>query len=278
MGLYAKLVEVSKAVERIPKNGTNAFHGYKYAMEADVSETVRKELAGRGIVFVPSVVSTSHREIQTAKGKTDQLVTVVLTCKFTDAETGETVEFGAAGEGYDSGDKGLYKAITGAVKYALMKFFLIPTGDDPEADHRTDAATAESPSQSRTQQAAAFVGTRQPAAAPAPQARPAAAPAAAPAAQQGGANVFRGTITGVFPRSGTNSRGSWKSLGITVTGLDGQSISASTFNEELQIALNEAFESKSPVDVKWTVNGKYKNVVGVDSVSMDLPGGEEPPF
>ena len=33
------------------------------------------------------------------------------------------------------GDKGVYKAITGAVKYIFMKNFLIPTGDDPEKDN-----------------------------------------------------------------------------------------------------------------------------------------------
>ena len=32
------------------------------------------------------------------------------------------------------GDKGLYKAITGANKYFLFKLFQIETGDDPERD------------------------------------------------------------------------------------------------------------------------------------------------
>jgi hypothetical protein len=43
----------------------------------------------------------------------------------------------AAGQGGDKnkngvGDKGLYKAITGANKYLLFKLFQIETGDDPE--------------------------------------------------------------------------------------------------------------------------------------------------
>lgn len=38
------------------------------------------------------------------------------------------------GEGMDTGDKAIYKAITGAQKYVLMKTFLIPTGDDPELE------------------------------------------------------------------------------------------------------------------------------------------------
>jgi hypothetical protein len=39
-----------------------------------------------------------------------------------------------AGQGLDSGDKAPYKAMTGALKYALLQSFLLATGDDPEAD------------------------------------------------------------------------------------------------------------------------------------------------
>ena len=46
------------------------------------------------------------------------------------------------GAGDDGADKGLYKAYTGAVKYFLMKTFLIPTGDDPEADTKADERAA----------------------------------------------------------------------------------------------------------------------------------------
>jgi hypothetical protein len=47
------------------------------------------------------------------------------------------------GEGQDAGDKGPYKAMTGAQKYALMKTFMIPTGDDPEADEDVDKRNSE---------------------------------------------------------------------------------------------------------------------------------------
>jgi hypothetical protein len=58
------------------------------------------------------------------------------------ADTGETLTSIYKGEGEDEGDKGLYKAYTGATKYFLTKNFLISSGDvlndvepnDPEAD------------------------------------------------------------------------------------------------------------------------------------------------
>ena len=51
---------------------------------------------------------------------------------------GNCIEFKCSGSGNDRsrsgavGDKGIYKAITGANKYALLKTFLLETGDDPE--------------------------------------------------------------------------------------------------------------------------------------------------
>ena len=43
-----------------------------------------------------------------------------------------------AGQGIDAGDKAPYKAMTGALKYALLQSFLLATGDDPE-DERLEA-------------------------------------------------------------------------------------------------------------------------------------------
>lgn len=42
------------------------------------------------------------------------------------------------GEGRDRGDKAPYKALTGALKYALIQTFLIATGDDPEHEGSED--------------------------------------------------------------------------------------------------------------------------------------------
>lgn len=136
--LVSKLAEVMKRVRYIQKTGVNDFHRYKYATEADVNEHVREVLAELNVVMIPNVVSHSVREHINAKGKTEYIVTVGVDFTFHDGETGETITFRTYGEGQDAGDKGTYKAITGAQKYALMKAFMIPTGDDPEGDNGVD--------------------------------------------------------------------------------------------------------------------------------------------
>lgn len=138
MKLVKKLVEVMKQVKYIQKTGFNEFHRYRYATEADVNEKVREVLADHNVVLIPNVKSHSVREHTNAKGKTEYIVTVGVEFTFIDGDTGEKISFTTYGEGQDAGDKGTYKAFTGAQKYALMKAFMIPTGDDPEADNGVD--------------------------------------------------------------------------------------------------------------------------------------------
>ena len=58
--------------------------------------------------------------------------------RFVGAKSGEELTVRVAGEGADAGDKAPYKAMTGALKYALLQSFLLATGDDPE-DERADS-------------------------------------------------------------------------------------------------------------------------------------------
>lgn len=136
--LVKKLAKVMSDVKHIEKKGFNKFHNYAYATESDVAEKVREVLAEQHVIMLPDVIDHITREHINAKGKTEYIATVKVKFTFIDGETGEELSIHSAGEGQDAGDKAVYKAITGAQKYALMKAFMIPTGDDPEADTNTD--------------------------------------------------------------------------------------------------------------------------------------------
>lgn len=136
--LVKKLAEVMSEVKRVPKNGFNKFHKYQYATESDVSDLVREELAKRSVMLFPSVISHESREHKNRSGSTEYISTIEMEFTFVDGESGESMAFKTVGEGQDAGDKAYYKAMTGATKYALMKVFLISTGDDPEADSNVD--------------------------------------------------------------------------------------------------------------------------------------------
>lgn len=128
-GLYRKLAEIMGEIGKVEKRGYNAFHNYHYVREGDLTDVLREKLSTKGIVIIPSLKSVQHD---------DTLTTAMMTFTFVDSVTGEKHEADWAGEGDDKGDKGLYKAYTGSLKYFLMKMFLISQGDDPEGDTATD--------------------------------------------------------------------------------------------------------------------------------------------
>lgn len=136
LSLAGKLAEVMAAVTHVPKNGSNNFHNYKYATEADIVAAVRKEMASRRLIMIPSVVNTEWSKVARRQGGEDRLCTLTMRFTIHDGDSGEEMSFNMVGEGQDPGDKAVYKAETGATKYALLKLFLIPTGDDPEHEEK----------------------------------------------------------------------------------------------------------------------------------------------
>jgi hypothetical protein len=140
--LVRKLVEVMACIDRIPKTGHNSFHNYDYTTEADVCEAVRAELAKRNVIILPSCIDSK----EAAVGEKGQRVfTLKMRMTAHDGETGESLSWDMYGQGADSLDKGAFKAITGAVKYGLLKPFLVPTGDDPERDDGAKSTTPPPP-------------------------------------------------------------------------------------------------------------------------------------
>ncbi len=134
LNLVKKLAKVMQEVKYIQKRGKNAHFGYTYATEADVAEKVREVLASQNVIMLPSVIGHEFRETTTAKGKKEFICTVDMEFTFCDGDSGETLTVKMSGDGQDGGDKAIFKAITGCTKYAQMKSFMIPTGDDPEDD------------------------------------------------------------------------------------------------------------------------------------------------
>lgn len=140
--LSKKFVEVMKECNYIAKNGTNNFHGYKYATSADVLEKVNAALTKHGIASVATPNLLQFQDVTTAKGNTEHLAIVEITVTLTDSESGETLTLKGLGSGQDAGDKAIMKAQTAALKYCYLLSLAIATGDDPEADTSTDESTA----------------------------------------------------------------------------------------------------------------------------------------
>lgn len=127
----------------VQKQGTVSLKSssYKYAGEADLIRALRPAMLAAGLTCVPTniqpIVQDDFVSTKMWDGKATQTINHrfvgIYTFVFTHAESGTQVESVAAGDGIDTGDKAVYKAATGALKYALRQSFIIETGDDPDA-------------------------------------------------------------------------------------------------------------------------------------------------
>src|SRR5271166_2390815 len=137
LNLRQKLAEVRRRIGYVQKRGHNERFNYSYVTAADIAGSVGDILAELGVVVIPRLEDISY-ESAVGRGETTRMARVVMAYTFADVDSGEEVVAKVAGQGLDPGDKAPYKAMTGALKYALLQSFLLATGDDPE-DERTDA-------------------------------------------------------------------------------------------------------------------------------------------
>lgn len=135
-----KLVAVMNDCSYVSKNGVNSFHHYKYATAEDVLQKVNESLTKNKLATVVQPSIASFSDVTNLKGNTEHLATVIVKISIIDSESGETVDLYGIGSGQDAGDKAVMKAQTAAIKYAYMMSLCIATGDDPEADSKTDEA------------------------------------------------------------------------------------------------------------------------------------------
>jgi hypothetical protein len=130
--IASKLSSALASITAIEKRGKNDKQDYSYVKAADVAQEVRRVLCEKGVAFTYDVVKSDRWEGQTRSGGVMYFCELIVKVTFTDSESGEQLSGCVIGWGADSLDKAPYKAMTGALKYALRMNFLIPDEADPE--------------------------------------------------------------------------------------------------------------------------------------------------
>ena len=133
--IYEALIKANELVGAISKGNTNQQLGFKFRGVDDVYNSLHPILAKCGIVIVPEVVSHEVTERQARNGVL--LYTRATIRHHFTASDGSSVTTLVVGEAMDSGDKGMSKAMSIALKYALFQLFTIPTDEDKDPDATT---------------------------------------------------------------------------------------------------------------------------------------------
>ena len=136
--IYKKMSEVMRDIGSVGKDQKNQAQGFKFRGIDQFVNSLYPALTKHGVFMAPRCVSEAHelKEVTRGSGKqgVDKHVTILMEYDFF-AEDGSKVTVGPIpAEGLDSGDKATNKALSAALKYALIQTFSIPTEDMAEAD------------------------------------------------------------------------------------------------------------------------------------------------
>lgn len=139
--IYKKMSEVMKDIGSVGKDQKNSAQGFKFRGIDQFVNSLYPALTKHGVFMAPRCVSEQHelKEVTRGSGKAgiDKHVTIMMEYDFF-AEDGSKVTVGPIpAEGLDSGDKATNKALSAALKYALIQTFSIPTEDMAEGDFET---------------------------------------------------------------------------------------------------------------------------------------------
>ena len=127
---------VMEEIGAIGKNKRNAQQGFNFRGIDDVMNTLHPLLAKAHIFIVPTVEEVQREERQTAKGNTLIYTLARVRFEFISTDDFSGIKTVVYGEGMDSGDKSLNKAMSIAMKYACFQVFCIPTEEmiDPDRE------------------------------------------------------------------------------------------------------------------------------------------------
>ena len=136
--IYKKMSEVMKDVKAVTKDQKNVAQGFKFRGIDQFVNALYPALTKHGVFMAPRATAFSQelKEVVRSNGKAgvDKHVAIQVEYDFY-AEDGSKVTVGPIpAEGLDSGDKATNKALSAALKYALIQTFSIPTEDMAEAD------------------------------------------------------------------------------------------------------------------------------------------------
>lgn len=135
--IFSLMSKVMKDIGPVTKDQTNTIQNFKFRGIDQFVNALHPALVRHGIFLTTDVVEEKHelKEVTRSNGKTGVDKHVHLKVRYTFwAPDGSSVSSTLAAEGLDSGDKATNKALSAALKYALIQTFMIPTTDMEDGD------------------------------------------------------------------------------------------------------------------------------------------------
>lgn len=137
MNIYQRLNEVRKRVKYVQKDATVRGAGsYKAVSHDAVTAAVREYLTEFGVMIVPTLVKSEFVDTGSMTGGGTRVMRYDATYRISFVnvdDPGDRFEVEIEAQALDHGDKAPGKAISYAVKYAILKVLSLETGEDEES-------------------------------------------------------------------------------------------------------------------------------------------------
>ena len=133
--IYADLAKVMRSVDHVGKGDFNSHQKFSFRGIDGVLNAVGPALREHNVVVYPRLHDVAYEEVKTSGGKASTACRVVVDYVFASVD-GSTVETRVAAESWDTGDKAMPKAMSVAMRTALIQALALPT-DEPDPDSFT---------------------------------------------------------------------------------------------------------------------------------------------
>lgn len=138
--IFQKMTSILKETKAITKSEKNQQQGFKFRGIDNVMNELHELFAKNDVFILQEVQGFTTENRPTKSGGTNTFTRATIKFRYmtTDGSFVETVN---VGEAMDSGDKGMNKAMSIALKYSLLQMFLIPTEEPKDPDRDTPEET-----------------------------------------------------------------------------------------------------------------------------------------
>lgn len=128
--IYTKIYEIMSSIDGVKKKGKVAFGqtNYSYQTAEDLVKAIKPKLVEAKVIVFP-IEATRAQNASDSPSDT-VLIEIKVTYRFLAIEDGSYIDVPVLSAGADKGDKAVYKANTGAYKYAIKQTFAIEAGED----------------------------------------------------------------------------------------------------------------------------------------------------
>lgn len=134
--IYEALANIMDGVSSVSKNRKNVQQGFMFRGIDDVMNELHELFAKNKVFILPELQEFTTENRPTKSGGLQTFTRAKMKFRFM-AVDGSFVEVTNIGEAMDSADKSMNKAMSIALKYALLQTFLIPTEEKKDPDYDT---------------------------------------------------------------------------------------------------------------------------------------------